>query len=83
MGRIFGIGFFVVLIWVALEVYTEGVGGAFDGLLTRIPGIEASTDAAAPRSTPKRAADAFQRAYDQSEARIDRAMRRQDPASNN
>jgi hypothetical protein len=73
VGRILGIGFIVVGIWVGLEVYTEGVAGAFGGLFERLAPASAF-EAPAERSTPDRAVDAFQRAYDQSEGRVDRAL---------
>lgn len=71
MGRIIALAFVVLAIWVGAEIYTKGVGGAFGGLLS-------SLDAPADRSTPDRAADAFQRAYNTSEERVDRQLERGD-----
>jgi hypothetical protein len=68
MARLFGIVLIVLAIWVGVEVYTKGVGGAFGGVLA------GATDAPATRSTPDRALDAFQRAYDKSEQRVDRQL---------
>jgi len=65
MQRIFGILFIVVAIWAAIEVYTKGTAGAFGGI------FGAGLEAPANRSTPDRAADAFQRAYNKSEQRVD------------
>ncbi len=79
MGRLFSILFIVVAIWAAVEVYTEGVGGAFGGLFSRLPGAS-SVEAPANRSSPDRAADAFQRAYNKSEERVDRLLREPKPA---
>lgn len=67
MGRILALALVVLAIWAGAEVYTKGVGGAFGGLLS-------SFEAPADRSTPDRAADAFQRAYNSSEARVDRQL---------
>ncbi len=78
MGRLFSIFFIVVAIWTAVEVYSEGVGGAFGGLFSRLPGAS-SFEAPANRSTPDRAADAFQRAYNKSEERVDRLLREPEP----
>jgi len=71
MQRIFGILIIVLAIWAGVEVYTRGMGGAFGGLFGS--GLEAP----ATRSTPDRAADAFQRAYDKSEKRVDDALGRE------
>jgi hypothetical protein len=38
MGKIFGILFMVVAIWVALEVYTQGARNAFGGALSFLSG---------------------------------------------
>jgi hypothetical protein len=67
MGRIFAIALIVLAIWTGVEVYTKGVGGAFGGLLS-------SFDPPRDRSAPNRAADAFQRAYNTSEKRVDRML---------
>jgi hypothetical protein len=73
MGKLFGILFIVTLVWVGLEVFTEGVGGAFGGLFTRIPGVEAS-EPAASRSTMERARGSVERSYEESEQRYDRLL---------
>jgi hypothetical protein len=77
MRRILGTGSIVLLVWVALEVYSNGVGGAFGGLFAgafdRVASSEA-LQAPAERSTHDRAADAFQRAYDKSTERVDRVV---------
>ncbi len=69
MGKVFGIALIVIGIWVGLEVYTKGVGGAFGGIFAN------AYEAPAERSTPDRAADALQRAYNKSEERVDRQLR--------
>ena len=70
MGRIAVIGVMVLAIWVGLTVYNEGVDRAFGGLFAGFADSSA-LDAPADRSTPDRAADAFQRAFDKSEKRVD------------
>ncbi len=74
MGRIFAMALFVLVIWVAAEVYTKGMGGAFGGIFGSL------SDAPANRSTPDRAADALQRAYNTSEERVDRLLEREGSA---
>jgi hypothetical protein len=71
MARLFGIVLILLGIWTGIEVYTEGVNGAFGGLFS---GFSSSVEAPAERSTPDRAADAFQRAYNKSEERVDRLL---------
>jgi len=67
MGRLFALALVVLAIWAGSEIYTKGIGGAFGGLF-------ASFEAPADRSTPDRAADAFQRAYNTSEARVEHQL---------
>jgi len=74
MGKLVGIALIVTAIWVGLTVYTQGTDQAFGGLFARFSDSSA-LEAPATRSTPQRAGDAFQRAYDESEDRVDRALR--------
>jgi hypothetical protein len=55
MGRIFGILFIGLGIWVGLEIYLEGTQNAFGGILAshRVEGEARDT-----RTTPQRAGDA-------------------------
>ncbi len=69
MGRVIKIGLGVLAIWAAFELYTNGIEGAFGGVFAD------AYEAPAERSTPDRAADAFQRAYNKSEERVDRQLR--------
>jgi hypothetical protein len=69
MAKLLKIVLIVLCVWTAVEVYTEGVNGAFGGLFTGFDG--SVLEAPANRSTPDRAADAFQRAYNKSETRVD------------
>ena len=69
MAKLLKIVLILLCVWTAVEVYSEGVDGAFGGLFA---GFDSSVlDAPANRSTPDRAADAFQRAYNKSETRVD------------
>lgn len=72
MGRVFGILFIVVAIWVGLEVYTEGVSGAFGGALVEVGLAEAEEAPDAP--VTERAGRAFSRAYDASVDRVERQI---------
>ena len=74
MGKLFAIVLIVVAVWVGLTVYTQGTDQAFGGLFARFSG-SSTLDSPATRSAPHRAGDAFQRAYDESEDRVDRALR--------
>ncbi|MCG8592283.1 MAG: hypothetical protein MJE66_23565 [Proteobacteria bacterium] len=65
MSKLIGILLFVLALWVGAEIYNEGVDGAFGGILGDEIERVTSED-----STPKRAANAFQRAYDRSEERV-------------
>jgi len=68
MGRLFGIVLIVAAVYVGIEVYQEGVSGAFGGIFAEI------TDPPASREDPNRALDAFQRAYNKSEERVARQL---------
>ena len=71
MGRLFGLCLIVLGIWAAAEIYTKGFGKAFDGALAS---SYTTRDAG---TASRRAAGAFQRAYDTSEQRVDRILERQ------
>lgn len=73
MAKLLAIVLMVVAIWVGLTVFTEGTDRAFGGLFAG--SSDSSTlEATEVRSTPERAGDALQRAYDVSEDRVDRAV---------
>lgn len=75
MRKIIAACLLILAVWVGVEVYNEGVDGAFDGLF--VDGLGESMamfDAPANRSTSDRTMDAFQRAYDKSEQRVDRLL---------
>ena len=69
MGRALGFLSLVLALWIVMEFYANGVGGAFGGALS-------STESEKPHAVlrTERAADAVQRAYDESTARVDRAL---------
>ena len=73
-GRLLGLALILLCVWTGAEVYTKGASGAFGGLFAS---WSAEVAAPADRSTPDRAADAFQRAWNTSEARVDRALERE------
>ena len=68
MSRMFGLVGFVLALWVAMELYTNGLTGAFGGVLAEDP----AASSAALRT--ERAVDAFQRGYDESIERVDRQL---------
>jgi hypothetical protein len=65
MGKIWVIGAIVVAVWVGLEIQTNGVEGAFNGLFAPA-GME---EAEQITSTPKRAGQRVQEAFNEDEAR--------------
>jgi hypothetical protein len=72
MGRIFGILFIAVGIWVGLEIYLEGTRNAFGGAFAF---FEKESDAPRDtRTTPQRAGDAVRRAHDEGLAREERLI---------
>ena len=73
MGKLFAIVLMVIGIWVAVTVYSEGTDRAFGGLFAGSLG-SSTVDVTETRSTPQRAGDAVQRAYDESQDRFDRAL---------
>ena len=71
MRRLFGLCVIALGIWAAAEMYEKGSSNAFGGILV-------SSDTARNTGTSaRRAADAFQRAYDTSEQRVDRLLAKQ------
>ena len=60
----------LLAVWATVEVYNHGIDGAFGGVLG------SAFEAPARRSTPDRAQDAFQRAYDLSEKRVETVLER-------
>ena len=67
MGRIIPMLLALVGIWVVIEVYNEGLSGAFNGKFARF-GNEESEDIT-PGTAPQRAGRAVEAAHAQAEAR--------------
>jgi hypothetical protein len=65
MGRILIIGAIVLVIWAGMEIQTYGIEGAFNGLFAPAGREEAEQIT----STPKRAGQRVQEAFDEDEAR--------------
>ena len=65
--RILGLVMFVLVMWGALELHSQGMENAFGGVLG--DGTPAS-----PIGQAESAAEAFEDAYDASTARVDRAL---------
>ena len=70
MGKIWVIGAIVVAVWVGLEIQTNGVEGAFNGLFAPA-GME---EAEAITSTPQRAGDRVRQAFQEGEERNNRLL---------
>jgi len=71
MGKVLRIGLILGLVWVGMEVYVEGVDGAFGGMLSSRKEQEA---ASAYVSTPKRVGERVSRSMEQSEERTRRLL---------
>ena len=73
MGKVFGVLLIVGLVWVGLELYTEGPARAFGGAFAFLAPADAPE--AESLSTPQRARAAVVRAHEQSEERRERLLR--------
>jgi hypothetical protein len=71
MSKAIGILLILGLVWVGIEVYTEGTAGAFGGLFA---GVGESAAAGGP--VTQRAARKWVRAHEEGEDRVDRALSR-------
>jgi hypothetical protein len=71
MGKILLIGTIVLVVWVSMEIQTNGVEGAFNGLFAPA-GME---EAEAITSTPQRAGDRVRQALQQGQERNNRLLR--------
>jgi len=75
MRKVIAISLLVLAVWVGVELYVRGSDGAFGGLFAGgLGGASAAFDAPGNRSTSDRTVDAFQRAYDKSEQRVERLL---------
>ena len=72
MGRIFGIVVIVLAIWVGLEIYQNGTGGAFGGLFARTGVAEESTGER--QSTGQQAGSAVQQAHQDADDRREKML---------
>lgn len=68
MGKLISMVLMVLGIWVAVEVYTHGVDGAFDGALAS-RSADRSESSASMASLPKRAGDKVGAAHADADAR--------------
>jgi hypothetical protein len=77
VGKAVGILLMVIGIWVGVTVYLEGVDEAFGGafaFFSSTPAGSLPEDEEGHRPVTRRAAHAFQRAYDRSEGRVEDAL---------
>jgi hypothetical protein len=74
MGKVFAILLIAVMVWIGLELYQNGPGGAFGGAFSSYLGAEATEEGAPTLSTPRRAGAAVERAHRQSQARYERML---------
>ena len=74
MGKAFGILLIAVMIWIGLELYLKGPGGAFGGAFSSYLGAEAAEAGEHSLSTPQRAGAAVERAHRQTEARYEQML---------
>lgn len=75
MGRVFGLLLLVGALWVGLEIFNEGMDGAFGGVFAR----GADAGAAESTSAARRAGDAVERAHERSHDRLERALEESAP----
>jgi hypothetical protein len=73
MAKVLAVVLMVIAIWVAVTVVTEGSDRAFGGLFAG-SSSSSTAEGADVRSARERAGDALQRAYQESEDRVDRAV---------
>jgi hypothetical protein len=71
MGRLAALALAILAIGAGVHVLREGPGRAFGG---RLAGLAARFQAPAERESPDRPLDAFQRAWNRSEDRVDHLL---------
>ena len=74
MGKAFGILFIVGLLWVGVEIYTEGTEHAFGGAFASVGSETIRADEDSRLSTPQRAGRAWERAQEQANDRLERQL---------
>ena len=72
MASILKLALLVLFVWASVEFYTNGLNGAFGGLFAQQ--MNTSVYRSGIATTPKRAAGAFQRAFDKSETRVEKML---------
>ena len=72
MRKVIAACLLVAAVWVGAEVGHRGVAGAFGGLFANKPDKLSATNGT--QAKPRRTMDAFQRAWDKSEQRVDRLL---------
>ncbi len=73
MARTAKLVLLLLFVWSSVEFYTNGFDGAFGGLFAQQKQSSA-VEQSKIVSTSKRAAGAFQRAYDTSETRVEKML---------
>ena len=69
MGKMLGLVVLVTALWVGLEVYQEGVDGAFGGAFADLSDSDGEQVSRDGRSVPRRAGDKVQGSHDAAAAR--------------
>jgi hypothetical protein len=74
MGKLFGIVVIVLAMWVGLEIYTQGVRGAFGGLLAGLDSSDEQTETADGGAPLENLRNKVNRDNDEGWARRERMM---------
>jgi hypothetical protein len=75
MGKVFGILLIVGLVWIGLELYTEGPSRAFGGALAFLEPAGSAASSGEPTPTlPQRAGAAVARAHREADERRERML---------
>ncbi|MDJ0850304.1 MAG: hypothetical protein QNK04_18180 [Myxococcota bacterium] len=74
MGKFIGLLLTIVCIWAGLEVYNNGVHGAFGGRLAFLGDESSATEPLTARSAPQRAGTAVEDAHAQANARREKLL---------
>ncbi len=74
MGKFIGLLLSLVCIWAGLEVYNNGVHGAFGGRLAFLGDGTEAAQARDPRSAPQRAGAAVEGAHAEATARREKLL---------
>ena len=74
MGKFIGLLLTVVCIWAGLEVYNEGLHGAFGGALASLEGGDQAGGPTDTRTAPQRAGAAVENAHTAADARRNKLL---------